>query len=203
VVIDEENHGRVDNVDEKTNAEHYSKYDPWQEEVLVALKRRIKIAGWMVDWLSKSTYDYGTDDDERRQDYRHTQIHDQDDFYNSRRKPVVEQLKRETKNLHHRKAACRMCQRRLTTVLKSMRVVRITTMVTMLSKMPRVPAMIVPVFRLLHPQHVVNLCGCELILYFSLLFCVCDYFPTVMKSNEIVRWEPKRPPRSLGARHRN
>lgn len=53
----------------------------------------------------------------------------------------------------------------LTTVLKSIRVVRMMTMVAIESRIPSVPAIIVPTLRLLHPQHELNLWG------FPILYC--------------------------------
>jgi hypothetical protein len=37
VIIHEEDDRRVDDIDQQTDAEHNSQYDPWKEEVLIAL----------------------------------------------------------------------------------------------------------------------------------------------------------------------
>lgn len=55
------------------------------------------------------------------------------------------------------------------------------------SRIPNVPAIIVPVLRLLQPQHVVNLCGLP-ILYSLVSLLVCfydndDYCFSILKLN--------------------
>lgn len=90
-------------------------------------------------------YDYGTNDYKRRQDNCHAKIDDQDDFDDGWRNKVIKKLK-SIKRLVSRNQNFALFQ--LTTVLKSIRVVKITTIVTILSKIPRTPAIIVPDFKL-------------------------------------------------------